>query len=263
LRAPEVDAALRKLEDALPSLSDLFDVRQGVQTGHNPALLLSRQEWHALPKSERAFFRCATMTDSIRNGQIVKPYYLFFPHTAEGALFSTEKELKKAVPDYYQRYLSPNRDRLSSRASIRRSGRFDWWGLMESRSWSFLKTPRIISKYFSGEGGFFADVHPHWQFDAIRTISDAVNAQKERSLAKLREESTVKEFNSGEVAIDAISDVKRVALDRIHFASAAPWWLPNADRPYGLHMNAPPDPDALTKWIVQCVAYLRQELARC
>jgi adenine-specific DNA-methyltransferase len=35
LRAPQVDAALRQLEDALPSLNDLFDVRQGVQTGHN------------------------------------------------------------------------------------------------------------------------------------------------------------------------------------------------------------------------------------
>jgi adenine-specific DNA-methyltransferase len=158
LRAPEVDAALRKLEDALPSLSDLFDVRQGVQTGHNPALLLSRQEWLALPKRERAFFRSATMTDSIKNGQIIKPYFLFFPHTAKGPLFLSEKELKSAVPDYYQKYLSPNKSRLASRASIRRSGRSDWWGLMEPRSWSFLKAPRIISKYFSGEGGFYADL---------------------------------------------------------------------------------------------------------
>jgi hypothetical protein len=162
LRAPEVDAALRELEDALPSLNDLFDVRQGVQTGHNPALLLSRLEWLALPKRERVFFRSATMTDSIKNGQIIKPYYLFFPHTTEGPLFSSEKALKNAVPDYYQKYLSPNRERLASRASIRRSGRTDWWGLMESRSWSFLDTPRIISKYFSGEGGFFADLHAEY-----------------------------------------------------------------------------------------------------
>ena len=104
--------------------------------------------------------------------------------------------------------------------------------------------------------------HPHWQFDAIRTISDADKTQKERSLAKLREETAVEDFNSGEVT-DAISDVKRMALDRIHFASAAPWWLPSAHRPYGLHMNAPLDSGALTRWTVQCVAYLRQELARC
>jgi hypothetical protein len=28
---------------------------------------------------------------------------------------------------------------------------------MEARSWSFDNSPRIISKYFSGEGGFFVD----------------------------------------------------------------------------------------------------------
>jgi adenine-specific DNA-methyltransferase len=133
-----------------------------VQTGHNPALLLNRQEWLALPRRERGFFRSAIMTDSIKNGQIVKPYHVFFPHTADGPLFSSEKELKSAVPDYYQKYLSPNKDRLASRASILRSGRSDWWGLMEWRSWSFSKTPRIISKYFSGEGGFFSDLRAEY-----------------------------------------------------------------------------------------------------
>lgn len=128
--------------------------------------------------------------------------------------------------------------------------RSEWPGV---RSWSSAE----IGFQSPGAG------HPHWQFDAIRTISDADRAQKERSLAKLREESAVEEFNSGEVADDAISIVKRMALERIHFASAAPWWLPNANRPYGVHMNAPPDPGALTRWTVQCVAYLRQELARC
>jgi hypothetical protein len=128
--------------------------------------------------------------------------------------------------------------------------RSEWPGI---RSWS------------SAEMGFQSPGagHPHWQFDAIRTIKDADSAQKERSLAKLREELAVEEFKGAEAADDPISDVKQVALDRIHFASAAPWWLPNADRPYGRHMNAPPDAGALTRWTVQCVAYLRQELARC
>jgi adenine-specific DNA-methyltransferase len=162
LRPPVVDATLRKLEESLPSLHDLFDVRQGVQTGHNPALLLNQQEWLTLPKRERGFFRSATMSDSIKNGQIIKPYHLFFPHTPEGPLFSSERELKNAVPDYYHKYLLPNKDRLAARASIRRSDRTDWWGLMESRSWSVLRTPRIISKYFSGEGGFFADLQAEY-----------------------------------------------------------------------------------------------------
>jgi hypothetical protein len=158
LRQPRVEASLRKLEEMLPRLGDLFEVRQGVQTGYNPAFLLKRAAWLALPRSERLYFRAATMTDSIKGGKVVHPYYLFFPHTPQGPQFDSERKVRKAVPTYYERYLSPNRERLISRASIKRSQREDWWGLMEPRlSWSFDQSPRIISKYFSGEGGFFAD----------------------------------------------------------------------------------------------------------
>ena len=79
-------------------------------------------------------------------------------HTAEGPRFATEAELQKEVPTYYRKFLEPNKEKLASRASIKRSQRSDWWGLMEPRSWSFDETPRIISKYFSGEGGFFPDL---------------------------------------------------------------------------------------------------------
>jgi hypothetical protein len=104
--------------------------------------------------------------------------------------------------------------------------------------------------------------HPHWQFDAIQTINDADKIQKERSLAKLREEVVIEDFSFDHEG-DAINAVKRIALERIHFASAAPWWLSGADQSYGPHMNAPRDPNDITRWIVQCVAYIRQELARC
>jgi adenine-specific DNA-methyltransferase len=157
LRPPVVDAALHKLEEALPTVVSLFDVRQGVQTGYNPALLLNKVEWLALPKRERAYFRSATMSDSIQNGVVVHPYYLFFPHSAEGPIFENEKAIKDTVPEYYRKYLLPNRERLASRAAIRQANRKDWWGLMRARSWSFEGVPRIISKYFSGEGGFFVD----------------------------------------------------------------------------------------------------------
>src|SRR5260370_23461081 len=80
--------------------------------------------------------------------------------------------------------------------------RSEWPGI---RNWSSVE----IGFQSPGAG------HPHWQFDAIRTIDDADKAQKERSLARLREETPVEDFNSGEVA-DAISDLKGMALDRIH-----------------------------------------------
>ena len=158
LPTPAAERVLRVLNDALlPKISDLFEVSQGVQTGLNEVLLLTVDEWQALPPKERSLFRLATMTDSIQNARVVKPYRVFFPHTQTGPTFSSEEELKRAAPTYFQKYLFPNRERLQNRATIVKSRRTDWWGLMRPREWAFDKNPRIISKFFTSEGGFVAD----------------------------------------------------------------------------------------------------------
>ena len=163
LPSPGAERVLRALsETELPTIADLFEVGQGIQTGLNDALLLTAEEWRALPPKERRFFRAATMTDSIQNGRVVKPYHLFFPHSSKGPLFVQEADVETAVPTYYRRYLEPNRVRLSARATIVRSKRTDWWGLMHWRDWSFEKQPRIISKFFGGEGAFFGDYEAHY-----------------------------------------------------------------------------------------------------
>jgi adenine-specific DNA-methyltransferase len=159
LSTPRTERIIRTLTDALlPTVSDLFDVAQGVQTGLNDVLLLTIEEWRLLPSRERGHFRLATMTDSIQGGQIAKPYRVFFPHTKGGAQFADEAEVERAVPTYFAKYLLPNRDRLSQRASIVQTRRPDWWGLMRSRAWAYTVAPRIISKFFAAEGGFAADV---------------------------------------------------------------------------------------------------------
>jgi hypothetical protein len=104
--------------------------------------------------------------------------------------------------------------------------------------------------------------HPHWQFDAVRSLGDAEEMQKEKSLAKLRDGIVVEHFGAA-LETDVLGDIRQIGLERIHFASAAPWWVAPADQVHGLHMNAPSDSDALVRWAVQCVAYMRQELARC
>lgn len=158
LPAPTTERLLAELAELpLPTVAELFEVAQGIQTGFNAALLLTQEEWQALPGRERRYFRLATMTDSIRNGRVVKPYQVFFPHTASGPLFANEEEVAKAVPSYFKTWLLPARERLMSRAAITRSKRWDWWGLMHSRSWAYNVTPRIISKFFSAEGGFVGD----------------------------------------------------------------------------------------------------------
>jgi hypothetical protein len=141
----------------LPVIENLFDVAQGIQTGLNDVLLLTEEEWRALPTKERAFFRLATMTDSIQNGEVIKPYRVFFPYSEDGPLFASEEEVAHAVPTYYKTMLKPNSDRLAQRASLVRSNRTDWWGLMHSRSWAFDDQPRIITKFFGAEGGFIGD----------------------------------------------------------------------------------------------------------
>jgi adenine-specific DNA-methyltransferase len=156
---PRAEDALRRLADAgLPKIRDIFEVKRGVQTGFNTALLLTAEEWRALPAAERATFRAATMTNSISGGQIVKPYYVFFPYDAAGGpLFKDEKDLKARVPQYFQRHLAPHREQLARRIDITRPGRSDWWGLAYPRAFSSERRPRLISKYFSGAGGFVLD----------------------------------------------------------------------------------------------------------
>jgi adenine-specific DNA-methyltransferase len=161
--APSSERALHALEDSqLPRIEELFQVRQGIQTGLNEALLLKGEEWLRLPVKERPYFRMATMSDSVQNGRVAYPYYLFFPHRASGPLFPDEASLRMAVPTYFNRFLQPNRERLTGRATIRRARRSDWWGLMRPREWSFSSEPRIISKFFGAEGGFAGDYNAEY-----------------------------------------------------------------------------------------------------
>lgn len=158
LPTPKAERVLKMLtQSGLPTVGDLFDIAQGIQTGLNSALLLTEQEYNDLPMRERRYFRQATMTDSIQNGRIAKDYWLFFPHGADGALFADEAAVRQAVPRYFAQYLEPNRAKLESRASIVRSRRSDWWGLMHAREWSLRGRPRIITKFFGAEGAFMGD----------------------------------------------------------------------------------------------------------
>lgn len=158
LPSPKGERILRALAQAgFPTVGTLFNIAQGIQTGLNSALLLTADEYHALPPKERRYFRQATMTDSIQGGRIIKSYWVFFPHSASGALFPNEDALRQAVPRFFAQYLEPNRAQLEGRATIIQSRRTDWWGLMRPRSWSVNPCPRILTKFFGAEGAFVGD----------------------------------------------------------------------------------------------------------
>lgn len=101
--------------------------------------------------------------------------------------------------------------------------------------------------------------HPHWQIDVVQSLADTPEAPRFEPAA----EELVENFEAAfrEPKVDEL--VRRFSVERMHLASAAPWWLPETAGDIGLHMNAPPDLQSLNRWLIQSIAYLRQELSRC
>jgi hypothetical protein len=103
--------------------------------------------------------------------------------------------------------------------------------------------------------------HPHWQFDLLETLRDLGDTDDENPLRGIEEEELVEEFKPAPLQMDVIAAIKNSTLERLHFASAAHWWRPLDGVP--AHMNAPADVTGLLRWTIQCIAYTKQELARC
>lgn len=132
-------------------VSDYFEVRQGVLTGHNDAFLLSEEEWQSLPSGERLFFRRAVMGEDIRFGHLLSQSYVFYPY---GPLRITSgEELTERLPVYLSKWLMPSQEKLSRRPRVR-----NWWELTEHRAWQVRPQKKMVSKYFGGLGSFAFDI---------------------------------------------------------------------------------------------------------
>lgn len=101
--------------------------------------------------------------------------------------------------------------------------------------------------------------HPHWQVDLVQSLAAAP-------------QSPDFEATAGEIVYDFDAEVReptvdelarRFSVERMHLASAARWWLPSAGDGIDHHVNAPPDIQALDRWLSESILYLRQELGRC
>lgn len=124
--------------------------------------------------------------------------------------------------------------------------RSEWAGL---RNW----TGAGIAFQASGAG------HPHWQFDVgavLRELSETAQTDA------FTESDIVEDFVPNDVEEDVVALIRSATLERMHFASSAPWWNPSTG-PHPIHMNAPSTEAELTRWLVACIEYLRQELDRC
>ena len=156
---PSTEVAIGRLSQSgrVAPIEDLFGVRQGVRTGMNSVFVLTTAQLEELDEAERRWFRHASINDSIHDGTIRTGHCIFYPYNENGLAITDEEHLKDELPMYFKHYLQPNRGRLSTRASIVRSERSDWWGLSERRNWALDRNPRIVSKYFGGPGSFAVD----------------------------------------------------------------------------------------------------------
>ena len=124
-----------------------------------------------------------------------------------------------------------------------------------------LIKPQIFRSEWVGVGGRNGRDqvgHPHWQIDIVDTV------RRKRQEDKVGFGGASKVYprsgfdNNGKLD-QSENFLLSVPIEKIHFASAAPWW----EKGEVMVANAPNDIPALDRWIVGCISYLRQEVARC
>lgn len=101
--------------------------------------------------------------------------------------------------------------------------------------------------------------HPHWQIDVLESL---------RSKPKIATfdpgaEDDVETFEPAPATMTLSDRIRALALENMHLASAAPWWLKGPAQ-FGLHqLNVPDSQESLCRWLKEAIAYIRQELSRC
>ena len=100
--------------------------------------------------------------------------------------------------------------------------------------------------------------HPHWQIDLLQTV----RTRSERSqtiFAANSQDNRTAEFGPVEPLLKSDDPLLTVAVERMHLASAAPWW-----QEHNVQIaNAPKNLSELDRWIVGCLSYMQRELKRC
>jgi hypothetical protein len=57
--------------------------------------------------------------------------------------------------------------------------------------------------------------------------------------------------------------IRALTVERMHLASAAPWWSRKLAEFGSHHLNAPTEQGDLSRWLAASIDYLKQELGRC
>jgi hypothetical protein len=101
--------------------------------------------------------------------------------------------------------------------------------------------------------------HPHWQIDMFESLY----AQTGLAVFEPELGQEVETFDA-EVVTPTLSDrIHALTFERLHLASAAPWWLSIPAEFGAHHLNAPSDQEDVSRWLAAAIRYLKQELSRC
>jgi hypothetical protein len=114
---------------------------------------VSKQDWLAMPETERPYFRPAVVNESISFGVLRDFQYIFYPYGDQR--LESEDQLALRVASFYQGTLKPAEPNLRKRSSKRDPDR--WWEMSEPRAWQYSKIPKIVSVSFGDSGSFAYD----------------------------------------------------------------------------------------------------------
>lgn len=131
--------------NTLTKVGDLFDVLQGIRTGANQVFIQPADVVKSLPEREQRYFKKAVDAASFVDGEIKTQNYLFF---VPNNTWTTEKEMIKAIPDFFNRYIRTNRELLKKRRSLRDRADYYWELTWARPRWMFNGPPRLLSKRF-------------------------------------------------------------------------------------------------------------------
>jgi hypothetical protein len=101
--------------------------------------------------------------------------------------------------------------------------------------------------------------HPHWQLDVFESL------QEEPGFARFDPDRAddIENFDDEARTPTLAERIRSLTFEKMHLASAAPWWLRETTE-YGLHhLNAPADQEGLLRWLTAALSYIKQELSRC
>lgn len=143
---------LRQKLQNVGRVSDVFKVTRGVDTGNNPAFIITKQEWESLlTKKQKDYFRPCIMRETIANGRLNDNLYIFYPYGDYE--IASEDELPRKLGDYYKLKLLPHKESLKTR----RGREQKWWELNERRPWQLEPIPKLVSSQFGKSNLFVFD----------------------------------------------------------------------------------------------------------